>query len=122
MATPIQRASLRRSLDGCASSLSDDYIDELFAEAGETYTDLATISAQVRVLALEQMFAGSSRQTSYKQNESSESLSDLSPKIKALLDYWKGERDLAVAAGGGGAARFGSTRRRPAIVREYPNG
>ena len=122
MATPIQRASLRRSLDGCQATFSDDYIDELFAEAGEMYPDAATASAYARVLALEALYAGSVKMTSYKQNESSESLSDLSKQIKGLLDYWQGKTDLAIAAGGAGAARFGSTRRRPAIVREYPNG
>jgi hypothetical protein len=119
MATAAQRERLRRDTGSNSSALSDGDADDLYDEAGELYTDDASIAAYARVLALQGILASSAKLTSYKQNESSESLSDVFKHLRELLSYWQGELDTAVR-GASGAARFGSVRRKPARVREYP--
>ena len=93
---------------------------DLLEEAGETYSDTATAAAYTRVLALQGILASSAKLTTYKQNESTENLSDVFRHLKELLKLWEDKTTDAVAAGGSGAARFGSVRRKPATVREYP--
>lgn len=121
MATDAQlRDRLRRDVGANSTALSDADADALFEEAGETYSDTASAYAYARVLALQGILASSAKLTSYKQNESSESLSDVFKHLKELLKVWEDKTTDAVAAGGSGAARFGSVRRKPAAVREYP--
>lgn len=121
MATEAQlRDRLRRDVGANSTALSDADADALFEEAGETYSDAASAYAYARVLALQGILASSAKLTSYKQNESSESLSDVFKHLKELLKVWEDKTTDAVAAGGSGAARFGSVRRKPATVREYP--
>jgi hypothetical protein len=119
MATAAQRERLRRDTGSNSSALSDDDADDLFEEAGETYTDDTSIAAYARILALQGILASSAKLTSYKQNESSESLSDVFKHLRELLSYWQGELDTA-QRGASGAARYGGVRRKPARVREYP--
>lgn len=121
MATEAQlRDRLRRDVGANSTALSDADADALFEEAGETYSDAASAYAYARVLALQGILASSAKLTSYKQNESSENLSDIFKHLKELLKVWEDKTTDAVAAGGSGAARFGSVRRKPATVREYP--
>lgn len=110
---------LRRDVGANSTALSDGDADDLFDEAGETYSDTASAYAYARVLAIRGLLASSAKLTSYKQNESSESLSDVFKHLQELLKHWSGEVDEAIRANSG-AARFGSVRRKPARVREYP--
>lgn len=111
---------LRRDLGASEAALSDEDAADLIEEAGERYTDTATAYAYARVLGLQGLLSSSAKLTSYKANESSESLSDVFKHLKELLKVWEDKVDDAVAAAGSGAARFGSVRRKPAKVREYP--
>lgn len=121
MATEAQlRDRLRRDVGANSTALSDADADALFEEAGETYGDAASAYAYARVLALQGILASSAKLTSYKQNESSENLSDIFKHLKELLKVWEDKTTDAVAAGGSGAARFGSVRRKPARIKEYP--
>lgn len=119
MATATERQRLRDDIGANSSALSDSDADEIFVEAGETYTDTASATVYTRVIAIRRLLASASRLTSYKQNESSESLSDVFKHLQELLKHWSGEVDEAIRANSG-AARFGSVRRKPVRVREYP--
>jgi hypothetical protein len=119
--TDAEKARLRRDIGGDATSLPDGDIDDIFDEAAERYTDAASIVAYTRVLAIQGLLASSAKLTSYRQNESQESLSDVFKHVGGLLKVWEGKTDDAVAAAStSGAARFGSVRRKPARIREYP--
>jgi len=122
VATEAEQARLRRDVGASEAALSDDDADDLFEEAGERYTDTATIAAYTRVLAIQGVLASSAKLTTYRQNESTENLSDVFKHLKELLKVWEDKVDDAVAAAGSGAARFGSVRRKPVKVREYPEG
>ena len=121
-ATQSQIDRLHRDTGTDDSSLEDAVIDAIFVEAAERYTDTATATAYTRVLAIQGILASSARLTSYKQNESSENLSDVFKHLRDLLAIWeaKVEDAIAAAASSSGAARFGGIRRKPAKVREYP--
>jgi gas vesicle protein len=122
MASSAQRSRLRRDIGASVAALSDADADALFEEAGEKYTDEATIAAYTRVLGLQGILADSARLTTYKQNESTENLSDIFKHLKELLKVWEDKVTdaIASAAGSSGAARFGSVRRKPATIKEYP--
>ncbi len=123
MATATERSRLRRDVGADVSSLEDAAIDAIFVEAGERYTDTATATAYTRVLAIQGILASSAKLTSYKQNESSENLSDVFKHLRDLLAIWEAKTDdaIAAAAGSSGAARFGGVRRKPATIKEYPS-
>ena len=122
MSTATEKSRLRRDTGSDDSSLEDEVIDAIFVEAAERYADTATATAYTRVLAIQGILASSAKLTSYKQNESSENLSDVFKHLKDLLAIWeaKVEDAIAAAASSSGAARFGGLRRKPAKVREYP--
>jgi len=111
---------LRRDLGASEAALSDEDAADLLEEAGEKYSDTASAYAYARVLGLQGLLSSSAKLTSYKANESSESLSDVFKHLSELLKIWEGKTTDAVAAGGSGAARFGSVRRKPARIKEYP--
>lgn len=120
--TDAQKARLRRDTGTNATSLPDDDIDDIFDEAAETYSDGATAAAYTRVLVLQGILADSAKLVNYRQNESQENMSDVFKHVQALLNVWEEKTDEAAtaAASSSGAARFGSVRRKPAKVREYP--
>lgn len=120
--TQSQIDRLRRDTGSTEASLSDEDIQDIFDEAEEKYTDTATATAYTRVLTIQSLLSGAAKMTSYKQNESSENLSDVFKNLQALLKVWEGKVSDAItdAAGSSGAARFGGLRRKPAKVREYP--
>ena len=120
--TDAQKARLRRDTGTNATSLPDDDIDDIFDEAAETYTDATTAAAYTRVLVLQGILADSAKLVNYRQNESQENMSDVFKHVQALLNVWEEKTDEAAtaAASSSGAARFGSVRRKPAKVREYP--
>ena len=119
--TAAQKSRLRRDTGADATSLPDDTIDDLFDEAAELYTDTATIAAYTRVLVINGLLSSAAKAVTYRQNESTENQSDIFKHLKDLLKLWEDKTDDAIeAASTSGAARFGSVRRKPARVREYP--
>lgn len=125
MATESQRQRLRLDLGLAAddtTNLPDATIDDLFDEAGETYTDTASIKAATRVLAIRRLRVQAASQVDYQQNNSSEKASQRFAHLGALLTEWQGYLDEAIAGARTSAARFGRTTRRPARIREYPGG
>jgi gas vesicle protein len=120
--TQTQIDRLRRDTGTDETSLPDEDIQDIFDEADEKYTDTATAAAYTRVLTIQSLLASSARLATYRQNESSENLSDIFKHLKELLKVWEEKTDDAItaAAGSSGAARFGSVRRKPATIREYP--
>lgn len=122
MATEFQRSRLRDDIGADATSLPDAEADAIYVEAGESYTDADSIKAATRVIAIRRLLASSAKLTTYRQNNSSENMSDVFKHLQDLLGLWQGELDKAVTAGSAvGAARFGGMRRKPAAIREYPD-
>lgn len=116
-ATDYQR--LRDDIGATVDSLSDEDADAIFVEAGETYSDAASLLASTRVIALRRLLASSAKMTSYTQNNSREELSDVFKHLTQLLAYWRGELDTATRATGS-TARFGKPTRIPRRIKEYP--
>ncbi len=122
MATALQRSRLRDDIGADSTTLDDTEADAIYVEAGERYTDANSIKAATRVIAIRRLLASSAKLTSYRQNNSSENASDVFTHLRALLEMWQGELDDAVTTGSAvGAARFGSLRRKPKAIREYPD-
>lgn len=120
MATATEIARLRSDIDANSTSLPDQEASDIFTEAGESYTDAASITAYTRILAIRRLLASSAKLTSYRQNESQESLSDVFKHLQALLKVWQDELATAVIAGNGSAVRSGRTQYKPARIKEYP--
>lgn len=115
---------LRSDVGASSAALDDTEAADIYAESAETYTTAASVKASARVIAIQRLLASSVKLTTYKQNNSSENLSDVTKNLKVLLDYWKGELDAAYKIelrGAGGAARFGPVRRKPARLQEWPD-
>lgn len=121
MATELERTRLRKDIGADENSLTNTDADEIFVEAGEIYTAAAQIKAATRVIAIQRLLASSAKLASYKQNQSSENLSDIFGHLERLLTYWQGQQDSA-AVSGQSAARFGRTRVIPRHIAEFPDG
>lgn len=122
MATATDYQRLRDDIGADSATLSDVEAALIYERAGEIYTDAASILAETRVIALRQIWASSAKLTSYRQNATTENLSDVFKHLGQLLNYWEGQREAAVLASStSSAARFGSMRQKPARVKEYPN-
>ncbi len=122
MASQSDYRRLRRDIAANETSLPDPDAEEIFIEAGEAYSDAASITAYTRVLALRGLLADSAKLTTYQQNASMERLSDVFTHLEKLLGYWQGTLDGAVkAASSTGAARFGRPGRIPSRIKEYPS-
>lgn len=120
MATATERSRLRDDIGANSTTLGDSEADDIYTEAGETYTDTASLYAYARVIAIRRLLASSAKLTSYRQNESQESASDVFKHLKELLSYWQDELTGAVALASGGRARFGKTQYKPQRIKEYP--
>ena len=122
MASESQRSRLRADIGANEASLPDDEADEIFDEAGESYTDADAITAATRVIAIRRLLASSAKLVSYRQNNSQESASDVFAHLRLLLSLWQDELDSAVkSASSVGVAKFGGMRRKPKNIREYPD-
>lgn len=125
MATATERSRLRLDLGLAAddtTSLPDATIDDIFVEAGESYTDGASLLASTRVIALRRLRAQSASAVDYTQNNTTEKASQRFAHLTKLLDEWQKQLDTAVAGARGSSARFGRTTRKPARIKEYPGG
>lgn len=122
MATESQRQRLRLDLGLAATdttSLPNATIDDIFTEAGETYTDSASLLAATRVIAIRRLRAAAASAVDYTQNNSTEKASQRFAHLTTLLEEWQGVLDEAIASTRS-AARFGRTTRKPARIKEYP--
>jgi hypothetical protein len=123
MATITDYRRLRSDIGATEAAFSDVDAANIFEEAGESYTDVSSITAATRVIALRRLLASSAKLTTYQANASMERLSDVFGHLERLLAHWNGELDKATKqASGTGAARFGKTGARPSRIKEYPNG
>lgn len=119
MATKAERNRLRRDIGATEAALSNVEADELFAEAGEGYTEgTGSYYAQTRVLALRGLLASSAKLTTYKQNQSSENMSDVFKHLKELLAYWEKALTAQETAVSGSGPIRGS--KRLSRLKEYP--
>lgn len=122
MSTALQRSRLRDDIGADSTTLPDAEADAIYVEAGESYSVTASIDAAARVIAIRRLLASSAKLTTYRQNNSSENASDIFSHLQGLLALWQGELDKAIAGGSTvGSARFGGMRRKPKVIREYPN-
>jgi hypothetical protein len=121
MATAAQRDRLRRDVDASETVLPDGLADDLFDEAGESYTDAASITAYTRIIFLQSLLASAAKMNDYRQNETEEKAGQIFAKVEKLLELWRGVLVDTVAGASGSAARFGKTKYIPARIREYPD-
>lgn len=116
---------LRADIGACDDALDDTEAEEIFAEAGETYTGTATIKAQTRIIAIGRILASSAKLVDYAQDTTQEKMSQVFAHLKDLLKIWQDNlanaiADEKTAARGSSAARFGGRRTKPARVQEWP--
>lgn len=125
MATETEQQRLRMDVGLAATdttSLSNETIDAIFVEAGESYTDAASLVAATRVITLRRLRAQAASAVDYTQNNSTEKASQRFAHLTALLNEWQEKLDEAVAGARSSTARFGRTTRRPARIKEFPGG
>lgn len=123
MATETERQRLRLDIGLAATdttSLPDATADAIFVEAGESYTDAASLLAATRVIALRRLRAQAATDVDYTQNNSSEKASQRFAHLSELLAEWQDELDEAIA-GTRSVVRFGRTTRKPARIKEHPS-
>jgi hypothetical protein len=104
------------------TNLPDATIDAIYVEAGETYTDAASLHAATRIIAIRRLRVQAASNVDYQQNNNSRKASQRFDHLGILLAEWQKALDDAVAATTGSAARFGRTTRRPARIKEHPGG
>jgi hypothetical protein len=123
LATETERQRLRLDLGFAATdttSLSDPTADAIFEEAGEIYTDAASLLAATRVIAIRRLRAQAASSVDHQQNNSSEKSSQRFAHLTTLLNEWQGKLDEAVIDGRGSGVKSGRTTRKPARIKEYP--
>lgn len=125
MATETERQRLRLDLGLAAddtTSLPDATIDDIFDEAGESYTDASSLLAATRIITLRRLRAAAASAVDYTQNNSTEKASQRFAHLTTLLAEWQAKLDEAVAGARGSGVLSGRTTRKPARIKEYPNG
>lgn len=123
MATQTEQQRLRLDLGLAAddiTSLSNENVDAIFEEAGEDYTDTASIKAATRVIAIDRLLMQAASDVDYIQNNSSEKASQRYQHLSREREKWQKRLDEAIADARGSSARFGRTTRRPARIKEHP--
>ncbi len=99
--TDSQRARLRMMIGDSNPDLeafSDAELDALWDWAAETYSAANLIFVQTKIYAFDALLVDSAKRVNYKQNQSSEDLSDI---FKALLKLKeKAENELAELVAG----------------------
>jgi hypothetical protein len=120
MATELERERLRKDIGADENSLTNTDADEIFTEAGEEYAAAGQIKAATRVIAIKRLMANAAKLTTYRQNESTENLSDVFKHLEKLLAQWEKELGASTAAGQS-SARFGRPRRIPRHIAEFPD-
>lgn len=120
MATETQRTRLRGDIGANDASLPNTEADDIFTEAGESYTETAAVEAYARVIAIRRLLASAAKMATYKQNQSSENVSDVFDHLEKLLDRWEKNLDKATSAGQS-VVKFGRPKNIPQRLAEYPN-
>lgn len=118
------KAALRADTGTDSTSLTDAEIDDIYDAGVILYTDTASLEAYGRVIVFRRLMAQAASRTSYKQNQSTEELSDLIKHFKMMVDLWKAQLDEAVAAAESaltGAFKMGRSKRVPSRLKEYPD-
>lgn len=122
MATALERLRLDLGLAATdTTSLSDVIAQDILDEAGESYSDAASIYAASRVIALRRLRAQSASSVDYTQNNSQEKASQRFAHLGVLLAEWQGKLDEAIVGARGSGVKSGRTTRKPARIKEYPN-
>lgn len=122
--TDTEQSLLWRKTGDTIASLPVDAIDLLFADAEEEY---AAYSRRVQLQAvvvnrIDELWLSAAREVTYKQNETSESLSDIAKQLKAKLDREQTKLDDMVAAEKPVALRTAVMKKIPTRIKGYPNG
>lgn len=123
MATLVEQQRLRLDLGlqpDDLLTLPDEWIDDIFDEAGETYTDTASIKAATRIIAIDRLLIQAASDVDYTQNNTTEKSSQRHAMLTKEREKWQMRLDEAIDAGRSSAARFGRTKRKPARIYEYP--
>lgn len=121
MATVTDYNRLRDDIGADEATIDNVEAAAIWDEAAEDYPVATATKAQARVIALRRIWASSAKLTSYQQNQSSESLSDVFKHLGQLLQYWEGQRDSANRLTGDGVARWGKPGQPPTRIKGYPD-
>lgn len=122
MATETQREQLRLDTGTDETSLTNDEIDDIYTAAATLYDDSGPQDAYARVVVFRRLLAQAAPRASYKQNQSSESVSDLFDHYKQMLAYWEGKLKEEIAAvSANGKMRWGTMKKTPTRLEEYPD-
>jgi hypothetical protein len=112
MATLTQRNRFRQRIgDGAGVVWSDAEVDDLFAEAAETYpngSDQLHLAFAVKT-GVEVLMGDAAKRTSYTQNASSESASDIFRHLRDLQRLWA-ERVEQFESSSVSSVRWGGTQ------------
>ena len=120
MASAAQRSGLRLDTGTDDISLTDSEIDAIYTTAESLYSDATAVDAYTRVVVFRRLMAAAAPRTSYKQNQSSENLSDLFDHYRLMLSMW--EETLSTASGALiGAILLARTKRVPSRLKEHPD-
>ncbi len=106
---------------GATPIFDNPAVQRIYDRATAAYTDIPTYEAEMRVLGIRQLLADAAKRVSYKQNQSSENMSDVFKHLKQLLELWQGIRDDAALANSGGGAAWASLKKKPARSYELPD-
>ncbi len=122
-ATEQQISDFREDIGDVGSPpiFDDTAINRIYDRAMAAYSDTATYEAEMRVLGIRQLLADAAKRVSYKQNQSSENMSDVFKHLKQLLELWQAIRDDAASASSGGGAAWASLKKKPARSYEVPD-
>lgn len=104
-----------------ASNLSDAAIDDLYDRAEAKYgVNTAATEAWTRVLVVRHLRSQAAKRTTYRQNQSSENLSDLYKNLKDMEATFLDDLQTALDSATG-KVRFGGLKRYIPREQEYPN-
>lgn len=122
---PALLASLRMRLGDTDSSnevFSDAELEILYNEALVLYPSSTGLAYQQTIVAgFEVLLADSAKQVTYKANQSSENLSDISKVLEKLLKYHQGKLADMETTAAGSPIRYGALRRRADRAKDIPN-
>lgn len=123
MVTELEYGRFRRSLSGSETSMPDEYIDTVFADAESDYDGsvrkvivLAAILQGARELR-----AAAVRYTDYTQNQTKESLSQIFKHLDSLVTDFKQQLEEASAKDTLPSVMWGRGKNVPTRIREYPD-
>jgi hypothetical protein len=117
MATETQKARLRADLD----LPIDADVDDLFAEAEETYAPDSKLAYKLaRLIGCDRLLMQAAKEVDYQANESQEKASQRFAHLKAMRGIW--EADLTAAAANAKASmRVMRMNRKPKRTMEFPD-